>query len=246
MSVLTGIQFNEQYPDIEFYKIINAELTHHNFKFIDGLNIDTIPFNPTNECSPGGIYFSEKSKIYKYFYYGIYIIKVSIPDDAQVYIEKDKFKADKIILDLNNKTLYANWNEWLNYDFCLNSVKFNGYTLQYVISPTPELCMAAVQQCGYALYYVKNQTPEICMAAVQHCGHALKFVILQTPEICMAAVQQDGCVLQFVINQTPEICMAAVQENGYALEYVKEQTPEICMTALQQNNIAQIYMKIKI
>ena len=82
MSVLTGKQFNKKYSNTEFYKIINKELKHQNFEFNHGLNIDNNKFNPTGICSPGGLYFSEKDKIYLYFNYGIYIVKVTVPDDA--------------------------------------------------------------------------------------------------------------------------------------------------------------------
>jgi hypothetical protein len=175
-KIYNGVKFNEKYPNTEFYKIINNKLIHNNFEFKHGLNIDTIPFNPKDECSPGGIYFSEKSKLPIYFGYGIYVVKVSIPDDAQVYIEKDKFKADKIILNLNNKILIENLNEWNNYDFCLNCVKTHGSALYYVKKQTLEICMEAVQQNGNALEYVKEQTLEICMAAVKQNPSALGYI----------------------------------------------------------------------
>ena len=53
MSVLTGKDFNNKYKNIDFYKIINLELIHHDFKFKNGLNIDTVPFNPKGNCFPG-------------------------------------------------------------------------------------------------------------------------------------------------------------------------------------------------
>lgn len=109
---ISGKEFNETYPDIELIKLTNAEENHNGFQFKDGLNIDTIDFYPKQECSPGGIYFIEKQFAYRWTYYTtnthytiieeenimVYMRKVTIPDDARIYIEIDKFKADKIIL----------------------------------------------------------------------------------------------------------------------------------------------------
>src|SRR5579872_4135573 len=99
---ISGIDFNSMFPDINFIKLTNANENHNNFQFHDGLNIDTIPFNPKGSCSEGGIYFTTEEDSWEWVRYddkmNIYMRKVVIPDDARVYIEDGKFKADKIIL----------------------------------------------------------------------------------------------------------------------------------------------------
>jgi hypothetical protein len=81
-----------------YVKILTKDLVHFNFQYKEGLNIDTVPFNPTGSCQPGGLYFTTMENVFNYLYYGTKIADVEIPDDAKVYDEGDKWKADKIII----------------------------------------------------------------------------------------------------------------------------------------------------
>src|SRR5579872_3982327 len=88
---ISGHQFNRIFGEIEFVKLTNAIENHNNFQFQDGLNIDTIEFNPTKTCIAGGIYFVAKKYIHRWLEYNnntmCYMRKVTIPNDARVYIE---------------------------------------------------------------------------------------------------------------------------------------------------------------
>ena len=95
---ISGKLFNELIGETKIYKILKDTLYHHNFQYKEGLNIDTVVFNPTNECKLGGLYFCEEKFLINYIYYGIKIATVEILDDACVYVENKKFKADKLIL----------------------------------------------------------------------------------------------------------------------------------------------------
>ena len=90
---------------MKYYKILNKEEKHNNFQYKTGLNVDTVPFNPSGKCQPGGLYFSEVKDIPNYFNYGPYIREVVLPDDAKVYKEPcgTKLKADRIILKKREK-----------------------------------------------------------------------------------------------------------------------------------------------
>ena len=57
-TVLTGEEFNKFYCDTFFYKLTNETEKHHNFQYQDGLNVDTVEFNPVGKCSAGGLYFT--------------------------------------------------------------------------------------------------------------------------------------------------------------------------------------------
>ena len=123
MTTLSGNEFNEQYPNTAFYKVLHQDSTHFGFTYQHGLNIDHIPFNPTGICSLGGLYFTEIDKVsYWIVPTSVYIAKVTIPSNASVYIEKDKFKADQFVLDLNNKVLIKDFHMWENEAFCKISV----------------------------------------------------------------------------------------------------------------------------
>ncbi len=43
------------------------------------------------------------------------------------------------------------------HEICLEAVKRNGYSLQFVEDQTHEICIEAVKRNGYTLQYVKDQ-----------------------------------------------------------------------------------------
>ena len=98
MKEIDGKLFNELNGGKKLYKILNHNLRHYDFQYREGLNKDTIMFNPSYECQRGGLYFCEEKFIIDYINYGIKIATVEILDDARVYVENRKFKANKIIL----------------------------------------------------------------------------------------------------------------------------------------------------
>jgi len=85
---------------MNYYKILNEKEKHHKMQYKTGLNIDLLPFNPSGNCQPGGIYFAEKD-ILGFLNYGPWIRKVTLPEDAQVYENPGlpkKWKSNKVIL----------------------------------------------------------------------------------------------------------------------------------------------------
>jgi hypothetical protein len=239
-DTLSGKEFNRVFKGKVFTKLTNEEEEHNGFKFRTGLNEDTVPFNPNGWCSPGGIYFCEYGEMPKWLHYGtngnmmMYCRNVNIPNDSMVYIERGKYKANKVILGKRVK---------INEKAYIAAVKYHDLLLRYVKDQTENICIAAVEYNSSEFEYVKNQTEKICMAAVQWNGLALKYVRNQTENICMAAVQQNGLALKYVRNQTEKICIEAVQQNGLALKYVRNQTDEICIEAVKQEPSAYIYAK---
>lgn len=233
----SGAEFNKIYKGIKLYKFLNNDLIHFGFRYEIGLNIDSLPFNPNGECSEGGLYFCEESKCYHFWQtFGKKIATIEIPDDARIYVEKNKFKTNKLVItDITNFFKVPD-------DFWIMIIKDDGFALQYVKEQTDEICKLAVQQHGGVLVYVKEQTEGICKLAVQRHGYALIYVKKQTDEICKLAVHQNGEVLQYVKEQTNEICILAVKQNGRALCYVKNQTEELCTLAVRQNIKAYRYV----
>jgi len=90
---------------MNYYKILNEKEYHHGLQYKFGLNIDPIKFNPSGDCSPGGIYFSREDTL-AFLNCGPWIRKVTIPEDAQVYEDPGKprkWKADRVILGKKEK-----------------------------------------------------------------------------------------------------------------------------------------------
>ena len=269
--IYTGNGFTNRYnkSNTKFYKILRKDLVHNGYKFVNGLNIDPVEFNPNGECSQGGFYFTEYDKIghwLEYIHDLTYIVEVTIPDDAKVCVKENKFKTDKIILDLNNKKLIQYHKCWSDIEFCKKAVKQNYNALNIIkhrcesikdikdikneqlndvdFWSNIELCKLAVQRCGCDLQFVNiPQTDELCKLAIQQNGSALEYVTNQTEALCKLAIQENGYELRHVINQTEDICKLAVQKHGYALEYVNiSQTEDMCKLAVQQSGCALKYV----
>ena len=102
--MLLGVDFKVKYGNT-FYKMLASNLTHHGFTYKIGENIDHNEFEPSGSCLKGGLYFINLNNLLQFVMYGPYIGLIEISDDAQVYIEKDKFKANKVTLVkiLNNE-----------------------------------------------------------------------------------------------------------------------------------------------
>ena len=96
-NLLSGLEFKAKYGTV-FYKVLRSDLMHHGFKYQLGLNVDTNPFNPSGSCQNGGLYFTNIKHLFEFLDYGQQIAFVEIPDNSQIYIEKDKFKANQIII----------------------------------------------------------------------------------------------------------------------------------------------------
>ena len=241
----SGLEFNQYFNNkIKFYKFLNNHLMHYNHIYKKGLNVDSITFNPKGTCSEGGLYFCDESQCHLYCTnYGEKVAIVTIPNDARVYVEENKFKADKIfvveIIDFVN----------MPDDFWINMLSKNDDVLKYIkqqyVKRPESFWTDKLVLCGLVLQFIENQTEEQCILAVKQNGMALQFVKNQSNEICVLAVQQNGMALRFVKNQTNEICILAVQQYGLALTFVDNQTNEICMLAIKQNNNAFYYVKYK-
>jgi len=90
---------------MDYYKILKESECHNNLQYKFGLNNDILEFNPSGNCKPGGIYFSRED-IFAFLDYGVWIRKVTLPEDAQIYENPGtpkKWKADKVILGKKEK-----------------------------------------------------------------------------------------------------------------------------------------------
>ncbi len=136
-KVLSGAEFNRLFGHKQFFKLTIQTEKHNGFQFTTGLNIDDIPFNPTEECKPGGLYFCDLDCLHIWINYSgetcVYYRTVIIPDDAKVYIERQKYKADKFILSERKEI-------WTDEKMCELIVSKRGETLSFVKNQTERIC----------------------------------------------------------------------------------------------------------
>lgn len=242
----TGEEFNRLTKERIFVRLTTIHEVHNYFQYRTGLNIDFNRFDPSGECKQGGLYFCDFANFTKFIEYAdkfcVNMRHVKIPNDARIYVESEKFKADKFILSepveifCNNKLciyvvrqngLLLEYVENQTREICTEAVENNAYALEHVENQTLELCTIAVKKNPFALEHVKNQTPELCTIAVKKNPFAIKHVKIQTPKLCILAVKINGCALSYIINQTPEICIEAVKNNKNSIIFVENITPEI-------------------
>ena len=198
-TVLTGKEFNALHADKKFHKVLNNTFCHYSFTYTEGLNVDTQPFNPSSTCSKGGLYFCEEEHLHLYLCsYGSICATVSIPEDALVYKEDTKYKANKLIL--HNIQPISELPLWLDATVTKKIVQQNGNAIKYVKEPSEELRRLAVQENGLAIHYIKEPSEEVRRLAVQ----------------------QNGRVIQYIKEPSEEECRLAVQQNGNAMQYIKE------------------------
>jgi len=81
--------------NITFAKCIYPD-GNRGYIFKYGENVDTKEFSPHGECSEGGLYFTLERMIGYYYQSGYSIAEITVDDDARVWIENWKMKADKI------------------------------------------------------------------------------------------------------------------------------------------------------
>jgi hypothetical protein len=93
-----------------FFKITNAKEKHHDFQYVNGLNILDKEFQEEGSCVVGGLYFTDVEHIFKFLDYGIHLREIILPLDNPnfkcVKDDADKWRANMIILgkkyDLTN------------------------------------------------------------------------------------------------------------------------------------------------
>ena len=154
-EVYTGKEFNSRCKH-SLYRITNEREKHHKFQYETGLNTDTLKFDPSGECKPGGLYFFDRSQVINYRFYvknPFWIRRVEILNDDNnnndktfVYVERDKYKTNRFILhdririgNIDPGDLCDMYDECIDFDFninintdedsCLNILKRNAYML---------------------------------------------------------------------------------------------------------------------
>lgn len=250
---VTGKLFNQIFRNASLVKLTNLTENHNGLKFDDDLNIDILSFNTNTTCSAGGIYFIEEHNMHKWIFYNIkvgfmyHVRKVTIPDDARVFIESDKFKTDKIIFGpkkLIDKNTYLKAIEYNNvFRYMPNNLKDR------------DMCMKAIRNdVTVALCYVPAELKDkdMCVESVKLCGTTLRYVphYLQDKDMCMEAIRYNSTSLEFVADslKDKELCTLAVECYEYTLKYIPDtiKDKEMCMKAIKQDSVVFKYVPLKI
>ncbi len=165
------------------------------YKFKCGLNIDTQKFNPNGTCTEGGLYFTKEDNILQWSEYTInrksykmyYIWDVRIPNNARVYTDGNKFKANRMLIE--------EWDEWDNPKFCFDMLKkikrdnkrYSRSLMRYISTHMwndQGFCESAVRLDIILLAFLSKtqQTEELCTYVFRNCmdKHMVRFLEMYT------------------------------------------------------------------
>jgi hypothetical protein len=272
--LLSGKEFKEKYGDKVLIKLTNKDENHNWFQFKTGLNIDTIRFNPTESCKAGGIYFSEVCFLPLWLEYNkiktMWCRKVTIPHDAQVYVEEFKFKADKIILA--EKVLIGELNIWRNEKYCMEAlnIKYHWSDINYpqiqylknILKYIPEtvtwyekICLEIVKVNNKMIYNLASGGTCCNKILPTENNTSIKNDVLT--EIYLEAIKGDFTLFNNLPIFNKNIINKAVTNNGLVLSLLDNQKftsefgmssleiNDLCMSAVKNNGMSLNYVKEK-
>jgi hypothetical protein len=242
---ITVDELYKEAGDTIFYRITNYGENHNGFQYKTGVNVDTIPFNPTGKCTRSGLYFFSKYQLVHWDSYclGAYHIReVSFDglEDARIYRENEIYKCDKFRLaDRKVFTKYIpDYFDFSNRDVYERILKHDKKAHMYIANQTRQYCLDKVREKFSNIKYIKKQTHEICMININNSKINPKMVINTirkiTPELFMAMVKRNGFYVRyFNTDNCPEICIEAVKRTPLAIQYIKN--PKTRIAALKQH-----------
>jgi len=123
---------------MKYYKILNKYEYHNDLQYKTGLNEDILPFDPSGDCEPGGIYFSRED-IFAFLDWGPWIREVTLPEGEPIYENPGlpkKFKAHRVILgegrkidlDVIKELISEGADPKASYSLALRCASENGHT----------------------------------------------------------------------------------------------------------------------
>jgi len=83
-----------------YFKVTNEKECHHGYQYQTGLNVLDKPFEAKGSCVAGGLYFTDLENLDKFYFYGVWLRVVSVPEDGIMVKDPSggKWRADRIIL----------------------------------------------------------------------------------------------------------------------------------------------------
>lgn len=266
MTILNSKELYEKYgTHMRFYKLTNEKEIHNNFTYKSGVNIDILPFNPTQSARPGGMYFFSEPNLYKFMTYvsqPYYIREVSFDELSLIYEDGDNFKTNRFILGER-----INWINFFNskHELIYEAVKYNPSSIKYVNDQTEKLCLLAVSKDAFSIRHIKNPSLEVVKEAIKTNGLVIVTSIkkeyltedlyieaikrdptiicnqnIQTYDRCLEAVKQNPCMLYYIDNKykTNDLYITALSKDGYILKQIENKTYELCKIAVSNCGLA--------
>lgn len=245
MTILTSTELYEKYrPHTRFYKLTNEKEIHNNFTYKSGVNIDILPFNPTQSSRPGGMYFFSEPNLYKFMRYvaqPYYIREVSLDDLSLIYEDGDNFKTNRFILGDR-----VDWREYFNsrQSLVYEAVKYSANSIRYVDNQTEKLCLLAVNNDPFSIQDIINPSDEVICTAINKNAHVILYITNRiihrknlSEDMYMEAIRYNPEIICNTSIQTYTRCLEAVKYNPSTIIYINEEykTNELYIEALSRD-----------
>jgi hypothetical protein len=258
-TLLSGSSFKEFYCGIEFIKVTNKDETEkYSYKLKDGLNEKE--FRQTNGYIDGGITFVESDNmfdVFKKIWDALYIRKIEIPDDANVFIDDKEYMADKIIL--GERVAIIDMEQWNDKSFCdkaltidpklvkycknISSEKLkeivskDPYIIEHIKNPSEELINIAVERTPYLIRYIPNPPLDLLKKCIKTSPYIIRYCENLTYDVLIELVRTNPEIIDSLPNPTYELCKEAVIINPLTLKHVpiNHKTEELCNMAFSAN-----------
>jgi hypothetical protein len=237
MTVLTGLEFKQQYPYYQAVKIIGNNKNNYHYQL--GLNIDPIPYQPSSKCQANSLYFIDieyleyyihrectinlKKNIFIYPNYGYQIAYIDIVDDSNIYLEDSfKYKTDKIFI--TKIISFQDYFSQLTEEKLFKFIQIASHIIQHIPNPTKEWQLAAVRQNGYCIQYINNPDKDVQLEAVQKpCyGYAIQYINNPDIDVQLASIKYDIYSLTYINNPHSFVIAEAMRKSSYSIHYINK------------------------
>ena len=170
-TTMSGYEFNSIYADFEFVKVTQEDEICDDFQFDDDSTSDS-----AIEGYNGNIQFVKKDSVQDISLYKGHVIicmrKITVPDDAVIHINSDRFEVNKVNLYPRVK---------FTQKICLDIVALNGLALQYLppfMQDDKHVCITALRQNGDALKFIRIsfRDHDMCVVAIRQTARAIHYV----------------------------------------------------------------------
>ena len=238
-KTLTKKDFFDLFPNYKPLKIVRNDMTHNNYKYTIGLNkIDN--FYPKNTCCAGGFYLTDEKDLSIYINFGENVANILLPDDTLIYLEENKIKVDKLIINnlIPNKQYFNNLSKIDK----LEAIKNNGLSIEYINNPDKEDQLEAVKKHGYSIQYINNPDKEVQLEAVKNNDLSIIYINNPDKEVQLEAVKKYSYSIKYINNPDKEVQLEAVKKYSYSIEYINNPDKEVQLEAVKNNGLSIKYI----
>ncbi|BCS82760.1 putative ankyrin repeat protein [Cotonvirus japonicus] len=237
-------------PNQKFYKFINENWIQRDYLYKEGLNVLDKPFEPHGHCVPGGLYFTDIENILEFLDYGMRLVEVTIPFDAQIVEDNmflpRKWRADKIfvkniglITEINTikfliereVSIIEHIGELYNCSLRKNNYEF----LKYLVKNFPCSCLQNNINLTI-LSYFDNYKGKIKRLLIKYGANINSFFLYHV--VALENLNLTKTIIKYDQSKIPSLYKLAIKHNKLSIfEIICKYFPQIKSCYLINNEV---------